>query len=229
MIHERAHLKYKGVELPRLAAGETRLVVARSGLFRERRDTMFRACTRVSDSCLPLEEGEEYCVLACGRIPRILHRAMLGFFRSAHLAHGGEAALILLFHAARRVFRWHCPQQYVNVYRSAGGWAAEDCIQFDNPLALPHGYVHFGDAHLHPGSPQPSLLDIADERDGLHIIVGNIAAQPTYHVTFIVDGRRFQVAPELIFESMDVEPTDAVPRNWLNCIVIRPPSGGTQV
>lgn len=223
MIGDRVLLKQKDVELPELAEGETRLVVARSGLFRERRGAMFRACTKVTDSQSGLDDSEEYCLLACGRIPRVMHRVMLAFFRVAHATHGGEAALNLLFHPQRRIFRWQCPQQYVDVYWSGKCWRASDRIAFDNPIVLPEGYVHFGDAHLHPGSPQPSQLDISDECDGLHIIVGNIAAQPTYHVTFVIDGRRFSVDPALIFQTVDVPPAESVPRSWLQSIVIQLP------
>lgn len=218
------HLKQTGLELPRLAEGETRLVLARSGIFRERRGAIFTTCTRVPVDYLSLDDCQEYCLLACGRIPRIMHRAMLGFFREAHATHGGEAALILLFHPGRRVFRWHCPQQYVDVFWSGMRWRAADRITFDHPLALPEGYVHFGDAHLHPGSPLPSQIDIADERDGLHIIVGNIAAKPTYHVTFVIDGCRFSVKPDLIFRPIDVEPAETIPLRWLQRIVVNPPS-----
>ncbi len=225
-MNVQVHLKQTGTDLPRLGDDETRLVVAHSGLFRERRGAMFRTCTRVPTDQLCLDDCEEYCLLACGRIPRVMQRVMLAFFRDAHRAHGGEAALVLLFHPGRRVFRWQCPQQYVDIYWSGQRWTASDRIKFDHPLILPDGYVHFGDAHLHPGSPQPSLLDINDERDGLHIIVGDIAEQPSYHVGFVVDGRRFQVEPTMIFPSVEVDPAPAAPHSWLQSIVVNPPHGG---
>ena len=58
---------------------------------------------------------------------------------------------------------------------------ASDKIDFQNPLDLPDGFILLGDSHQHPGPPNPSAIDLADDQDGLHIIVGNIESPPRYN------------------------------------------------
>jgi hypothetical protein len=208
--------------LPELALNEIRYVVADNGTFLERRTEMFATCTRINRLDLDLRAQDQFCVLHCGRLPRTMHRAMLSFFEAAHGAHGGEAALVLLYHPQRRSFRWHCPVQTIEMVRSLNGWVALDTIQFDNPLELPDGFLHFGDAHLHPGSPHPSALDIADDQDGLHVIVGNIdKTPPDYNIDFVVDGVRFAVRPEHVFEDPCSLPFGQPPDHWMSQIRVR--------
>jgi hypothetical protein len=211
-----------GERLPRLRDNESRYVVADNGTFLERRTSMFSACTRISHFDLRLDHQDQYCVLHCGRLPRAMHRAMLAFFTAAHELHGGEAALVLLFHPERRLFRWHCPPQTVEMFQTFDGrWTACDRIEFDNPLELPDGFLHFGDAHLHPGPPNPSSIDVADDQDGLHIIAGNLHKErPDYNIDFVIDGIRFRVRPEHVFEDPDCTAFERPPRQWMDQIRI---------
>jgi hypothetical protein len=207
---------------PPLAEGETsRYVLADNGLFLERRASMFHASVRVNQHRLNLTRHEEFCQLTCGTIPRVMHRAMLGFFRSAHRLHGGEAALVLLFHPERKVFRWHCPVQIIDIFQTPSGWQAGDWIEFYHPLTLPDGFLHFGDAHLHVGSPEPSSIDVRDDQDGLRIVVGTIATVPSYHVEFVVDGRRFRIQPAKVFETLPCQPFGHPPSSWIEQIRLR--------
>lgn len=208
--------------LPEPDTESSRNVVAANGIFVERHSETFTTSVRVSSNDLDLEYHDEFCVLKCGRIPRSLHRAMLSFFIDAHEAHEGEAALVLLYHPKRRLFRWHCPEQVVDRYETRDGrWFAGDTIAYSNPLTLPEGYVHFGDAHLHVGAAVPSQIDLRDDGDGLHIIVGNIASRkPTYHVDFVMDRHRFPIAPEAIFDDPHCEPFNGTPRSWLRQIYV---------
>lgn len=209
------YMKRRGIALPEPSGDETRYILADNGIFLERRSPMFVTSIRVSHFDLDLEVHDEFCQLTCGKIPHVMHRAMLGFFKYAHEVHGGEAALVLLYHPERKKFRWHCPEQIVEVYKTRSGWATTHCIEFRNPVNLPDGYVHFGDAHLHVGGPTPSAMDVRDDQDGLHIIVGTIRSAPTYHVVFVMDGVRFRMAPEAIFEVPNCQPCARPPRRWL--------------
>jgi hypothetical protein len=215
------HLKQLGVALPSLPKGESRLIVAQNGMFCERSGPFYKSCTSIEQTALPLESHDEYCTLTCGRIPRVMHRAMLGFFREAHQIHGGEAALVLLYHLQDGRFRWHCPPQTVEVTWSLGRWVVSDSIEFQNPLSLPPGWIHLGDAHLHPGAAYPSAIDVLDDQDGLHIIVGNVLTRPTYHVDFVMDGRRFSLTPSQIFDDPDAKPFARAPHDWLQTIKLR--------
>lgn len=211
-------LKHEEAELPELPIGEHRYVLASNGAYLERRTPMFTTSARVKGDVPGLAEHYQYCLLACGKINRAMHGAMLAFFAHAHRLHGGEAALILLYDVDRRRFRWFCPEQTVEMYQSGGRWWACDTIRFEHPLDLPDGYVLFGDAHLHPGSPYPSAVDAGDDQDGLHIIVGRVGAQTRYHVDFVMDGVRFAVRESLIFEDPECQPWSHAPEGWLQRI-----------
>jgi hypothetical protein len=212
------YLSRRDAAPPESAGEPSRCVVADNGVFVERRSPMFTTSVRVPHFDLDLARHDEYCVLRCGRIPRTMHRAMLSFFKRAHGVHGGEAALVLLFHPARRTFRWHCPEQVVERFETASGWVTGDTIEYANPLALPEGHVQFGDAHLHVGAAIPSLMDLRDDGDGLHIIVGHIKSTPSYHVDFVMDGRRFPIEPDAIFDDVHCEPIGGTPSAWLKRI-----------
>lgn len=214
-------LKQETTSLPRLPTNAARLVLARNGMFLERRGPMFLTSTRIHAPDLGLDDHAQYCLLSCGALPSELHRAMLSFFLHAHRIHGGEAALVLLFHPEQRTYLWHCPPQTVDLHQDRDGWYAEDIIEFENPLDLPDGYVHLGDAHLHPGAPHPSAMDRHDDQDGLHIIVGNITRTPQYHIDFVMDGVRFPVPPAQFFADPATVPDTFAPDLWMEQIRIR--------
>jgi hypothetical protein len=214
-------LKQQAAELPPLECGESRLVVARNGVFIERRGPMYMTSTRLRPNDMQLDDHSQYCTLSCGKLTAKMHRTMLSFFLQAHRIHGGEAALVLLFHPEQRRYLWYCPVQTVDLHQRHDGWYVEDTIEFDNPLELPEGYLRLGDAHLHPEAPHPSMLDVQDDEDGLHIIVGNIAQRPQYHIAFVMDGVRFQLAPHQLFVDPHALPGCRVPAQWLEQIRVR--------
>ncbi len=228
-MHIPTYLNRQDVPLPDLDGTPARCIVAENGLFLERRSPMFATSIRVKSHDLKLTYHDEFCRLTCGRIPRTLHRAMLSFFKCAYSLHGGEAALIMLYHPRRRMFRWHCPEQVVDIYSTWSGWTAGDVIEYANPLALPEGYVIFGDAHLHVGSPTPSAIDVRDDQDGLHIIVGNIRTVPTYHVDFVMDGARFEIPTAAIFEDPTCLPFARTLSTWLEKIRLRTFQNGAAI
>jgi hypothetical protein len=216
-----AYLNQRDAPLPDPDGVPARCVVADNGIFLERRSPMYTTSVRVSPHKLGLGCHDEYCRLTCGRIPPVLQRAMLSFFLTAHTLHGGEAALVLLYHPRNRTFRWHCPEQVVDIYPDRSGWVAGDVIKYANPVTLPPGYVHFGDAHLHVGPPTPSAIDIGDDEDGLHIIVGTVKSKPTYHVDFVMDRARFRIPPEAIFDDPHCLPFVHTSPRWLDRIRLR--------
>src|SRR5262245_13654360 len=127
------HLKLPHLALPDLQPGQMRLVLAGDGSYLERRTSMYATSARYSGPLVGLAAHQERCTLYCGKMPRSLIRQMLGFFQSAYRIHGGEAALALLYNPEGRTFRWHCPEQTVDVYRSFGKLRAYDDITFDMP------------------------------------------------------------------------------------------------
>jgi hypothetical protein len=210
-------IKLPGQALPVLQSGERRYVVARDGLYREQATNLFTATTLVEGPVSELDAHSETCVLHCRAIPARLIREMAGFFQYACALHGGEAALVLLYHPENDDFEWYCPEQTVKLYNWRGRSYADDLIEFEYPLEAPPGWVQFGDAHSHIGSPHPSHVDRTDEkyRDGLHIIAGNIASRrPTYFAEFRVNGQRFNMLPESLFEELPEPPYPEPPQAW---------------
>ena len=207
-------------ELPDLSEEATRYVVAANGWFRERRTAMFATSTRVVAPPPRLGEHFQYCRLTCGKINRTMHAAMLGFFQQAQRLHGGEAALVLLYDLPRKMFRWYCPHQTVEIISNGKQYWTSDQIEFHEPVMPPEGCVIFGDAHLHPASPHPSAIDAHDDQDGLHIIVGNIDRQVQYHIDFVMDGVRFGVRESALFEDPLCPPCARPPRGWMERIQI---------
>lgn len=221
MLDYPIHFKRQGAQLPDLVHDQARYVVAQNGKFIERNTAMYQTSVSLTAFDLDLEPSQEYCYLRYGRMPAVMHRAMLSFFLHAHRLHRGEAALVLLYHLQRRRFSWYCPDQYVDVKATKLGWLTIDQIEFENPWILPDGYRRVGDAHLHPASPHPSAQDMSDDEDGLHIIVGNIQTTPEYHIDFVMDRRRFRLRPEQFFEQPDCEPFRQPPHDWMKRIHIR--------
>ncbi|HVS35721.1 MAG TPA: Mov34/MPN/PAD-1 family protein [Gemmataceae bacterium] len=222
------HVKRAGLALPELPLGGLRYVLARDGLYLERRTDLYRTSTRIEGPLVGLVPHESRCELGCARVPRILSRVMLAFFEFAYRLHEGEAALVLLYHPQRRLFRWHCPEQTVEVYSSYGRLYAYDAIAFNLPLELPAGYILLGDVHSHGDlGPHPSGIDERDEAhsDGLHIIVGRIGRRgpPEYHVDFVMDRRRFHLAPEEVFEDATCRALPRPPESWIKRIHMKRP------
>lgn len=213
-------LKTEGSELPPLKMHQSRLLVTADGVFLERLSDILHSSAKFDLEALGLAGHTQFCRLKCGKINRTMHRSMLGFFKYAYELHGGEAALVLLHDPEQRQFRWYCPEQSVSAHWSFGRWVTSDYIAFQNPTLLPEGFVHFGDAHLHVGPVAPSATDVHDDQDGLHIIAGRINGIPEYHIDFVVDGQRFRVDPELIFEYPDCLPFERPPRSWCERIRI---------
>lgn len=225
-------VKRPGVEPPALAEGGLRYLLARDGLYLERRTALYHTSTRLTGPLLGLAAHEVSCQLFFPPLPRVLVRAMLTFFKAAYDLHGGEAALVLLYHPGTGAYRWHCPPQTVEVYRSFGRLRAYDAIAYELPLELPEGYVVFGDAHSHGSMPAyASAVDKHDEehKDGLHLIVGRIdePGRYDYHADFVMDGQRFGLDPAAVLEDMRCRPFARPPAPWLERITMKQPSWWT--
>lgn len=212
------HVKRPGQDLPPLELNSVRYVVAHEGTYLERRTSAYSSSVRVVGSISGLESHQQQCMLHTPPIPLKMLQQMIGFFQYAQRFHGGEAALILLYHPQKKHFRWYCPLQTVEVQNWYGGWYASDSVEFANPIDLPEGHVAFGDAHSHLGPPVASDTDRNDEefQDGLHIIAGYISSRrPEIYVVFGIDGQRFKVLPEDILATDPTPPFPHPPRSWV--------------
>lgn len=224
-------IKTPGTELPPLKPGQFRYVLGRDGLSMERCTPMYTSSVKVDGPIPFLEEHPQHCQLHCGPIPSEMLQQMVGFFQAAHNMHGGEAALVLLYYPETGKFAWHCPEQKIHFFSWWGKLYADDSVEYENPLSLPDGAVHFGDAHSHTGPPTPSLTDQNDEAhlDGLHIIVGHVSSRrPTWHLDFCIDGNRFSVPTDLMFEAIPEAPFPEPPAAWMKQIQLIYPESYTK-
>ncbi len=220
-------LKTPGVKLPELKPGQFRYVLGRDGLHLERSTVMYTSSVKVDGPIPFLEPHPQQCQLHCGQIPVEMLRQMVGFFQAAYEMHHGEAALVLLYYPDTKQFAWHCPTQTIEMYSCWGRYYPEDSVEYDNPLTLPEGAVHFGDAHSHIGPPSPSIVDHNDEThlDGLHIIVGYINSHcPRWHIDFSIDGHRFSVPTGVILEAIPEAPFPEPPEEWMQEIKVNYPA-----
>lgn len=216
-------LKTPGTKLAELKPGQFRYVLGRDGLHLERSTPMYTSSVKVDGPILFLEPHPQQCQLHCGQIPVEMLRQMVGFFQAAYEMHHGEAALVLLYYPETGQFAWHCPKQTIEMYQCWGRYYPEDSVEYENPLTLPPGAVHFGDAHSHIGPPSPSIVDHNDEThlDGLHIIVGYINSRcPRWHIDFSIDGHRFSVPTGVILEAIPEAPFPEPPEEWMKEIKV---------
>jgi hypothetical protein len=96
-------------------------------------------------------------------------------------------------------------------------------VYYDMPEHLPQNWVIVGDIHSHVDfSAYSSATDQDDEqyRTGLHIVVGRIYNEPPeFHVEATVDGVRFPVQQDKIFEGYDCR-RDDFPKKWFDWLTI---------
>jgi hypothetical protein len=212
-------IKRPGETLRPLPVGGSRYVLARNGLFFERRTRLYATCAEVRRFPVGLEAHGESCRLHFGRLPRRMGRIMLGFFRRAYALHGGEAVLLLLYHPEHRRFRWYCPHQTIEKRQGYyGDWYTSYDIRYDEPDALPPGWLLAGDAHSHAWMPAyASHTDVVEERykDGLHIVAGRIDRDAIeLSVEFVMDQKRFPIAAESVLAGCDLRRSGRFPAAW---------------
>ena len=218
-------VKRPGVALPPLAAGQLRYVAAENGVFLERQTKHYRTSCQVDPPLAGLAVQDTYCELSFQQLPPQLIAEMLGFFRWAYEKHGGEAALVLLYHEEQDEYSWACPRQTVELWQNWWGyWYPAGTIEYEDPTELPPGCVAFGDAHSHADlGAHPSAMDEEDEqyKDGLHMIVGRLHMDDVdFHISFVMDGTRFRVAPELILGSAVPDLEVDFPPEWTQQVIV---------
>ncbi len=218
-------LKKPGMRLSALGPGEMRYVVAENGVFLERRTELYTTACRVDGWAAGLAEHRESCDLLCPKIPGRMIGLMLVFFRWAWKLHGGEAALVLLHEPARRSFSWYCPEQRVRMWETwSGKWYSSSTISYTDPTSLPAGHVVFGDVLSHGDlGAFARAIDCNDERHivGVHIIAGHIDSDvPSFHVDFVMDGRRFAISADEVFERVAPGDSLEVPEEWKERVII---------
>jgi hypothetical protein len=195
-------------------AGLPAFVVAGDGLYLRKRSLLGVSQTRAGRiDALP--DGAETLDYALPPVPADVMARAVGFFRAAYRLHRTEAAVLLLWRDGG--FGLAAPSQRVTAVS----------VEFDvAPGDVPPGARVVGSMHSHGAyGAYASATDQDDEAglDGLHLVVGRLdQRRPSYAGAVVVDGVRFQLKAERLFERprRPVEP----PAEWLAKVTVAPPA-----
>jgi proteasome lid subunit RPN8/RPN11 len=188
-------------------------LVARDGLYLRKRSLLGLSQTKVEGvTHLPAES--EYLDYALPRIPSDLMARVVGFFRTVYRLHQTEALVLLLW--AGEGFDLFVPNQKVS---------PASVSHVLDEAELPSGGRVVGSIHSHGAfGAWASSIDEDDEAtfDGLHLVVGGFdRRRPNYSAAIAVDGHRFGVRHNIVFERPRrlIEP----PEDWLRRVKLLPP------
>ena len=168
-------------------------LVTKDGLFQVKQNAFFRSCTKV-EGLGWLQEEEEWAELRLPPLPATLLAEAVAFFREVFEKHKAEAVILIYYHLRDERYELKVPKQKV-----AGG----HCEYEIGPT--PSGYLRVGTIHSHASAEAfHSELDDLDEihDDGLHITVGNLDQNISLSYSLVVDGRRFPLKPDEVFEHL---------------------------
>lgn len=187
------------------------------GLLFCRNHRFYRSAVQARRPPRELASQREFLAVDFPRIPRRLLEQAVGFFDWACTARGAESILLLAYNDHLRQVELIAPPQVASSYRTASGKLYADSVRYETPHPLPDGIEIFGDIHSHcEQGAQASGTDLNDEDflNGLHIIAGRIEREPPeWHVEAAVDGVRFAVGQELVFEGYR-QRDPAFPDGW---------------
>jgi hypothetical protein len=198
-------------------------VLSREGLFVCRNHRFFRSCAPARRWPAELAGQEVFLEAGYPRLPRRSFERVVGFFSEVAVAHGAEAAALLVWDRVRGRPGVLVPRQTAETIRSRWGPPHATGLHYYPPADLGPDRVVYGDIHCHVDyGARPSTTDIHDElhRAGLHVIVGRISREPPeIHVEAVVDGERFELEPEDVLEGYEARRTD-FPPSWTEKITV---------
>ncbi|MBI3988088.1 MAG: hypothetical protein HY347_00580 [candidate division NC10 bacterium] len=168
-------------------------LVTKDGLFQVKQNAIFRSCTKV-EGVNWLRSEEEGVRLTLPPLPASFLAEALAFFLEVFRQYKAEAIALIYYDEEKGRYELKIPRQKV-----AGG----HCEYEIGPT--PEGLLRIGTIHSHASAEAfHSELDDLDERhdDGLHLTIGNLDGDISLSCSLVVDGRRFPVKPEEIFEDL---------------------------
>jgi hypothetical protein len=152
---------------------------------------------------------------------------IVAFFDRVYRLHQSESVVLLLWDLDGQRYKVCVPEQEATVWQSWGGGRSAQDVRYAVPVPPPR-HLLVGDLHCHANMAAfASGTDRLDEvyRDGVHGVVGRIESEPPeFHLELAVDGHRFALRPEQIFEGYR-ERRRYVPRQWLDKVKVKVDSG----
>jgi hypothetical protein len=199
------------------------LLTAR-GLFLCRNHPFFQSAVPAPDWPSELRAQEPFFDPGYPKLSRAQIEAVVGFFAAVGHRFSAEAIVLLAWSTEARRLCLIIPQQEASVGSNRWGDTWPIGVTYEVPASLPPHLTLVGDIHSHvDGSAYTSHIDRDDEahRPGLHIVVGRIHREPPdFHVQAVVDGQRFDLAPQQIMEDYR-ERSMTFPRSWMQKLRIQ--------
>jgi hypothetical protein len=198
-------------------------LLSRDGLFLCRNHSLYRSSVEARGWPGELAGHNKFVMAQYPKVPQHILELAVGFFARIGQAQGAEAAVLLAWDEPEKKMRILVPRQLASVYEGWNGYQHPIGIHYTVPVELPRGWSILGDIHSHvDGAAYSSLTDKQDEnyRPGLHIVVGRIFEEPPqFHVETTVDGVRFPLEQNLVFEGYKRRQY-TVPDSWFDRVVI---------
>jgi hypothetical protein len=214
------HLKWDTAFFPENPAS---YVLARNGLFLARNHPFFQSAVPVPLSKWPRELAEQTAFMRSNypKIPQRMVELVVGFFDHVWQQHTSEAMVLLGYDLERKQPTIIIPEQIGIVTVNSKGRCMPVGLDYVMPTLTGESTLIFGSIHSHgDGLAFSSDLDKADERSGLHIVVGRLDQEPpSICCQACVDGHRFYVPHLDVLQGYQQRALD-VPEEWLSKIVI---------
>ena len=201
-------------------------LVTSNGLFLCRRHELFSSCVAARQWPRELAPQKEQVELHLPPLPRPLVERIVGFFARIRELHGSEAAVLLYWDLKKKCYEVVVPPQTAILERGWKGHLHPTGVRYETPVHASHAspdLVLAGDVHSHVDSAAyASHTDVDDEefRTGLHIVVGRLQKEPPdVYAAMVVDGRRFDVHPDLVFAGYTARDL-AIPGGWIDLVEV---------
>jgi len=198
--------------------------LTQNGAFFCRNHPFFASDVPATRPVQPLAPHEPQCVVRYPKVRTLTLEYIVGFFDRVYQQHHSESVVLLLWDLANQRYRIWVPEQTATVVRGWGGRRSPLDVSYKLPVPLPPRHLLVGDLHCHGNMAAfSSATDRADERyrDGVHGIVGRIDREPPeFHLELSVDGHRFALEREQIFEGYEKR-RHFVPRKWLEQVTVK--------
>jgi PRTRC genetic system protein A len=199
-------------------------LLTRSGLYFCRNHRWFQSDIPTKKPPHWLAEHRSRLALNYPKLRKTMLEYVVGFFRRAYDTHGSESIVLMLWDLEKKRYRIHVPKQEATVWENSYGSRSAMDVTYDVPAMLPPKHIIAMSIHCHGDhGAYSSWTDETDElhRDGVHAVVGHIdRRQPSFHMALAVDGHRFDLDFDDVFEGFQTPRRD-IPKQWMEQLTVK--------
>lgn len=197
-------------------------LMTRDGMYLCRNHPFFETDAPTRRPVRALAGHEPTCTVRYPKLGVAALEFIVGFFGKVYELHGSESIVLLLWNMERQRYKLLVPEQEASVWESYSGSRSALDVRYTVP-PLPRRHLLLGSIHSHADmGAYSSSTDCADERyqDGVHAIVGHVHREPpTFHVELAVDGYRFPLEFDDIFQGYRKR-RRMIPDEWLKKVKV---------